>query len=87
MTPESHTIYSVLLFCALVALQHWADRRHRVCRHFREGAAVTMTNGLLTQEPARAGGLVYCSLRSIDSRSARNQSSQAEPPWYPRASQ
>lgn len=85
MTPESHTIYSMLLFSALVALQQWSNRRHRFSRHFREGVAVAlMSHGESTVQYSQAW---YRSLRTFNSRSARNQFSQSEPPWYPRASQ
>jgi hypothetical protein len=43
MTPEAHTLYSTLLFAALIALQHWTNRRHRASRHYREGLAVALT--------------------------------------------
>jgi hypothetical protein len=55
MNPEANTMYTILLFAAMVALQHWANRRHRVSRTFREGAAATLTNSrALKVVPVRA---------------------------------
>jgi hypothetical protein len=42
MTPEAHTLYSMLLFSALVALQHWSNRRHRISQRYRAGVAVAL---------------------------------------------
>jgi hypothetical protein len=35
MTPLSHTLYSITLFLALVTLNLWTGRRHRVKRTSR----------------------------------------------------
>jgi hypothetical protein len=35
-------MYSLFLFTALVALQHWLNRRYRATQRFREGVAVTL---------------------------------------------
>lgn len=82
MTPESNTIYSLLLFFALVALTKWWDHRHRISLHAREGVSTDLLSG---EEAAREPA--YSAPRSFSSRSARNQSSQGEPSWRPRASQ
>jgi hypothetical protein len=83
MTPVSQTIFSLLLFCALVALQKWLNRRHRISQQVRKevSAASRQRSGVL--RPVLVRNLVY----RFNSRSARNQSSQSEPPWCPRASQ
>jgi hypothetical protein len=63
MTPESNTIYPMLLFLALVALQHWLNRRHRVSRTFREGAAVALNSSrILKVVPVRELVTVRCAV-------------------------
>jgi hypothetical protein len=48
MTPEAQTLYSLLLFSALVALQNWSNRRHRISQRYRSGVALA----LKCQQPA-----------------------------------
>jgi hypothetical protein len=83
MTPESDTTFSLLLFFTLSALLFWLDRRHRLSRQVRQIATVALRSG---NQPAFRLRLVYRP-GFVSSRSARNQSSQGEPPWNPRASQ
>jgi hypothetical protein len=45
MTPESQTIFSVILFLALVFLMQWSRRRHKVTRKLRVSVATAMLTG------------------------------------------
>ena len=45
MTPAFHTAYSLTLFLALVALNLWTGRRHRIPRALRAGAHPPLHSG------------------------------------------
>jgi hypothetical protein len=72
MTPEANTVFSTLLFVALVALHHWTNRRHRAARTFRQGAAATLSNsGGLNPVPVRTLFVVH-DARAVHARRGTN---------------
>jgi hypothetical protein len=46
MTQLTHTLYSMNLFLALIALRHWCVRRHRVALAFRARVSRTLGGSL-----------------------------------------
>ena len=46
MAPVAHTLYSVNLFLALVALKLWCERRHRVSLSYRAGLSKVLNSCL-----------------------------------------
>ncbi len=72
MTPEANTIFTICLFLGLGALLEWSKRRIRSAVRLRRGLAVALS---------------YDRRGDLSSFSARSQSSSAEPPARPLASQ